>query len=150
MHRPSLSRLVSHLTLLNPALLYRPRREYLLHLEAAQLKWWRQLKPRRALSKLTSRMIKTNTYVPVVMKFLKFKKTNLSEELSLLHLLLLCSLTQKWEKPPRSMRIRITKLIILTERHILNQWEKMSRLLPYFQMALIQSMTGHQSSLRSK
>ena len=150
MHRLSLSRLVSHLTLLNPALHCRPKREFLHHLEAAQLKWRRQLKPRRALSKLTSRMIKTNTYVPVVMKFLKFKKTNLLEELSLLHLLLLCSLTQKWEKPPRSMRIRITKLIILTERHILNQWEKMSRLLPYFQMALIQSMTGHQSSLRSK
>ena len=150
MHRLSLNRLVSLLTLLNPTLQYRSRREFLLHLEAAQLKWWRQMKPRKALSKLTSKMIRANTSVPVVMKFLKLKKTSLLEKLSLHHPPLLYSLTKRWEKLLRLRRLRIKKLRISTERRILNHKGKLSRLLPFSQMALIQSTTGYQSSPKSK
>ena len=153
MHRLSLSRLVSPPTLLSPTLrhLYLRRKSVLLlRLEAAQLKLWRHQKPRKALSKLTSRMIRTNTFVPAVMKFPKFKKTNLLEKLSWQLLPHLCSLTHKWEKPLHLTRLIITKLRISTEHLILNQKVRMSKLLTYFQMVLIQSMTGYQSSLKSK
>ena len=95
-------------------------------------------------------MIRTNISAPAVMKFPKFKKANLLEKLSWQLLPHLCSLTHKWEKPLHLTRLIITKLRISTEHLILNQKVRMSKLLTYFQMVLIQSMTEHQSSLKSK